>query len=102
MIMESLVAAMCLTFHMKKEKSFCFDTETTNIDANIADLVGMSFSWKAGEGYYVPCPADRKETEKILKHFDKLFNDTSKVWIGQNIKYDLLVLKWLCLVTTPT
>jgi len=79
---------------LSAQKEICFDTETTNIDANIADLVGMSFSRKAGEGYYVPCPADRKETEKILKHFDKLFNDTSKVWIGQNLKYDMLVLKW--------
>lgn len=76
------------------QKEICFDTETTNIDANIAELVGMSFSWKAGEGWYVPCPADRKETEKILQQFSKLFNDSSKVWIGQNLKYDMLVLKW--------
>jgi DNA polymerase I len=72
----------------------CFDTETTHIDANQADLVGLSFSIKPTEGYYVPCPVDREECIKILKKFENLFNDTSKIWIGQNLKYDLLMLKW--------
>jgi DNA polymerase-1 len=71
-----------------------FDTETTNIDANLAELVGLSFSVKPGEGYYVPCPADRETTMGILEKFRALFSDESKTWIGQNIKYDLLVLKW--------
>ncbi|MBO9591594.1 MAG: DNA polymerase I [Niabella sp.] len=72
----------------------CFDTETTNIDANLAELVGMSFSIKAGTGYYIPCPADQEETKKILALLMPLFEDESKLWIGQNLKYDLLVLKW--------
>ncbi len=72
----------------------CFDTETTGIDPNDAELVGLSFSVKAGEGFYVPCPADQKETDKLLKNFENLFNDTGKTWIGHNIKYDMLVLKW--------
>jgi DNA polymerase-1 len=72
----------------------CFDTETTGIDANDAELVGLSFSIQPGEGYYVPCPADQNETKKRLKLFEKLFNDDSKIWIGQNIKYDMLLLKW--------
>ncbi len=71
-----------------------FDTETTNIDANMAELVGLSFAVKPGEGYYVPCPADRNTTLEILSRFHSLFSDESKTWIGQNIKYDLLVLKW--------
>ncbi len=77
-----------------KQKEICFDTETTNIDANEADLVGMSFAYKKGEAYYVPCPADRKSTEKVLRQFSTLFNSTEIIWIGQNLKYDLLVLKW--------
>jgi len=77
-----------------KQKEICFDTETTNIDANEADLVGMSFAYKKGEAYYVPCPADRKSTEKVLQQFSTLFNSTEIIWIGQNLKYDLLVLKW--------
>ncbi len=72
----------------------CFDTETTGIDANDAELVGLSFSVKAGEGFYVPCPADQKETAKRLKCFEALFSDQSKTWVGHNIKYDMLVLKW--------
>lgn len=71
-----------------------FDTETTNIDANLAELVGLSFSVKPGEGYYVPCPAEREGTLEVLTQFLPLFSDDSKTWIGQNIKYDLLVLKW--------
>jgi DNA polymerase I len=79
---------------LKTVEEICFDTETTGIDANEAELVGLSFSTKTGEGYYVPCPADQKETLERLKLFEPLFNDTSKTWIGQNIKYDMLILKW--------
>ncbi|MBS1919883.1 MAG: DNA polymerase I [Bacteroidetes bacterium] len=83
-----------LVAELKKHDEICFDTETTGIDANTAELVGMSFSVKPGEAYYVPCPADQKKTREILEQFSLLFNDKNKIWIGQNIKYDLLVLKW--------
>lgn len=72
----------------------CFDTETTNIDANLAELVGMSFSITPGEAYYISLPEDRNQVIEVLKKFDSLFSDTTKTWIGQNIKYDLLMLKW--------
>jgi DNA polymerase-1 len=78
---------------LEKEKEICFDTETTGLDANQADIVGMSFSIKAGTGFYVPCPDERTKTKIFLEQFNKLFNDSSKTWIGQNIKYDLLILK---------
>jgi DNA polymerase-1 len=78
---------------LEKEKEICFDTETTGLDANQADIVGMSFSIKAGTGSYVPCPDERPKTKIFLEQFNKLFNDSSKTWIGQNIKYDLLILK---------
>ncbi len=77
-----------------QQKEICFDTETTNIDANEAELVGISFSFKTTEGYYIPCPANKKETETILKEFEPLFKKEDILWVGQNIKYDLLVLKW--------
>ena len=79
---------------LKSAIEICFDTETTGIDANDAELVGLSFSIKPGEGYYIPCPADQKETSGRLKLFEQLFNDETKIWIGQNIKYDMLLLKW--------
>jgi DNA polymerase I len=77
-----------------KQKEICFDTETTGIDANDAELVGMSFSFAPGEAYYVPCPADREQCIKLLNKFKPLFEDADKTWIGQNLKYDMLMLKW--------
>jgi DNA polymerase-1 len=71
-----------------------FDTETTNIDANCAELVGLSFCFTPCEGYYVPCPADKEGCIAVLNNFAEFFNDESKTWVGQNIKYDLLMLKW--------
>lgn len=76
------------------QPEICFDTETTNIDANEAELVGMSFSIKKGEGYYIPCSANRKETLAILELLEPLFSSTAITWVGQNLKYDMLVLKW--------
>ncbi|MBL7742626.1 MAG: DNA polymerase I [Chitinophagaceae bacterium] len=83
-----------LVTELKKHTEICFDTETTGIDANDAELVGMSFSVKAGEAYYVPCPADQKKTNEVLAHFESLFSDKKKIWVGQNLKYDMLVMKW--------
>jgi DNA polymerase-1 len=79
---------------LRNATEICFDTETTGIDANDAELVGMSFSVKPGEAYYVYCPPDRKDCLAVLEHFKPLFNDASKKWIGQNLKYDMLILKW--------
>ena len=79
---------------LKSAVEICFDTETTGIDANDAELVGLSFSVNPGEGYYVPCPADEAETKKILQQFAPLFTNEKITWIGQNIKYDMLMLKW--------
>jgi DNA polymerase-1 len=76
------------------QNEISFDTETTHIDANEAELVGLSFSYQDGEGYYVPCPEDEEQVHNLLHRFKELFNDESKIWVGQNIKYDLLVLKW--------
>lgn len=73
----------------------CFDTETTDIDANEAALVGMSFSYKKGEGYYIPCSADKKVLEPMLGQLRPLFDRTDVTWVGHNLKYDLLILKWL-------
>jgi DNA polymerase-1 len=79
---------------LSQQKEISFDTETTGIDANNAELVGLSFCLAPGECFYVPVPVDNVEASIILNHFTDVFNDESKVWVGQNIKYDLLVLKW--------
>ncbi len=79
---------------LTNQKEICFDTETTGIDANDAELVGLSFSVTPGEGYYVPCPADKDACIALLNNFKKIFTDESKTWIGQNLKYDMLMLNW--------
>lgn len=71
-----------------------FDTETTGTDANLADLVGLSFSIKPGEGYYVPVPEDRDLAQAIVEEFRAVLESESIDKIGQNIKYDMLVFKW--------
>lgn len=91
---ESDAAIKKLVAELKKHDEICFDTETTGIDANDAELVGLSFAVKPGEALYVPCPADQKKTKDILAYFESLFADKKKTWIGQNTKYDMLVLKW--------
>ncbi|HRX92646.1 MAG TPA: DNA polymerase I [Chitinophagaceae bacterium] len=91
---ETDAAIKKLVAELKKHNEICFDTETTGIDANEAELVGLSFSVTPGEAWYVPCPADQKRTKEILAFFEPLFSDKKKIWIGQNTKYDLLVLKW--------
>jgi DNA polymerase-1 len=89
---ETLINDLVNTLLTQKE--ICFDTETTGIDANDAELVGLSFSITPGEGYYIPCPADREKTMAILNQLRPLFDKTDVTWIGQNIKYDMLMLKW--------
>ncbi len=71
-----------------------FDTETTSKDANLAELVGMSFCWKEGEAYYVFVPDDRDAANSLLDRFRPLFDRADVTWVGQNLKYDWLILKW--------
>lgn len=71
-----------------------FDTETTGTDANAVDIVGMSFSIKPTEGWYIPLPPVRDEVLKILETFRPVFERTDAQFIGQNAKYDMIVLKW--------
>lgn len=76
------------------QKEFCFDTETTSIDAFEAELVGIAFSWRPGEGYYVPIPThDRAAGQSVINEFRPVLEHPSILKIGQNIKYDMLVLR---------
>ena len=79
---------------LKQQKEICFDTETTGIDPNDAELVGLSFSYQPGEAWYIPCPADQAAVSAILDAFKPLFDSESITWIGQNLKFDWLMLKW--------
>ncbi|WP_316810621.1 DNA polymerase I [Pedobacter heparinus] len=77
-----------------KQESISFDTETTGTDANLAELVGLSFSINPGEGYYIPVPAEREAALPIVEEFRVVLEHEGIAKIGQNIKYDMLILKW--------
>jgi DNA polymerase-1 len=80
--------------YLSGKKAFCFDTETTGLDTSEAELVGIAFSCKAGEGFYVPMPENRKAADFILADFKPLFADEKILKIAHNLKYDLTILKW--------
>ncbi len=75
------------------QESFCFDTETTSLNALEAELVGLAISFQEHEAYYIPFTSDQIRTKKILDMLQPAFNNTSITKVGQNLKYDLLVLK---------
>ena len=75
-------------------KEISFDTETTGIDAHQAELVGLSFSTKPGEAYYIPLPADQTECKRKLAYFRPVLENANIGKIGQNIKYDMTMMKW--------
>ncbi|MFA5147040.1 MAG: DNA polymerase I [Candidatus Omnitrophota bacterium] len=80
-----------LVSELKGAKEFAFDSETTSEDPVLARLVGISFSWKVGKAYYVPFNKDL-EPEYILGELKPLFEDGKIKKIGQNIKYEYIVL----------
>jgi DNA polymerase-1 len=93
-LVESEGEMQLLLDALQANKEVSFDTETTGIDANEAELVGLSFSVQPGSGWYVPVPPQRAGVLDILEKFKPFFEAEDRTWIGQNIKYDLLILKW--------
>lgn len=74
------------------QKSVCFDTETTGVDVFTAEMVGMSFCFTKGEAYYVSLPTEKSEATEVLREFKPFFQASHIEKIGQNIKFDLLML----------
>lgn len=97
---EMIVGDQAIDAFIKKisaKKEICIDTETTGIDANNVQLVGLSFSNTTHTGYYLPVANDGDGADgakHILAKLKPLFEDETITWIGQNLKYDFLVLKW--------
>ena len=83
---ETLVALL------EQHGEFCFDSETTSLDTINAELVGLSFSVKPHDAYYVPISENKEQALKQLQPFIKIFDNASKILIGQNIKYDYQIL----------
>ncbi len=74
-------------------KNLSLDTETTGTDPMKAELVGMSFSYSENQAFYIPIPSDRKEALNIVNEFKPIFENEESLKIGQNIKYDILILQ---------
>ena len=82
-----------LVNYLGRQEEFCFDTETTALDPLQAELVGIAFSYRAGEAFYVPVPSEREQAQAIIEIFRPVFENEKITKIGQNLKYDMLVLK---------
>ncbi|WP_163400244.1 DNA polymerase I [Flavobacterium fluviatile] len=78
--------------NLQKQSSVCFDTETTGLDALHAELVGISFSYEKGKGYYVPFSESQEEARILIDKFRPFFENENIEKIGQNLKYDLKIL----------
>ncbi|HSI77968.1 MAG TPA: DNA polymerase I [Lunatimonas sp.] len=82
-----------LVNYLLQQKEICLDTETTSVNANEAELVGISFAYIPGEAYYLPVPENESAAREILEWLKPVFDSENIIKIGQNIKYDLLVLR---------
>lgn len=78
--------------YLERQDEFCFDTETTSLNPNEAELVGLSFAYVPGEAFYVSFPSDQEKAKKQLEFFKGIFENEAITKIGQNVKYDMLVL----------
>lgn len=77
---------------LNNQTIFCFDTESTGLDANTADIVGLSFAYQKGKAYYVPTPADAEQAQQIVNILKPVLENPNIKKVGQNIKYDILLL----------
>jgi DNA polymerase I len=92
-LIDSAELRQQLIYFLGLQAEFSMDTETTTVDAYEAELVGLSFSYRKGEGFYVPIPAEPAEARKIVWEFKEVFENEKIKKIGQNIKYDMMVLR---------
>lgn len=92
-LVDNDMAISSLAMELSMQKEFCFDTETTGLNVREADILGIAFSWKAHEGYYLPISQDREEALKQLEKLRGVFSNPSICKIGQNLKFDILMLR---------
>uniref|UniRef100_UPI003217B38D DNA polymerase I n=1 Tax=uncultured Draconibacterium sp. TaxID=1573823 RepID=UPI003217B38D len=91
-LVENEMQRASLRAELSVQKEFCFDTETTGLDTQTAEIVCMSFAFREHEAYCVTLPNQREEAQKILDEFREVFADENITKIGQNIKYDMQIL----------
>ncbi len=78
---------------LEKSGMFCFDTETAGLDSAENELVGIAFSMQPDEAFYVPFPEDQEKARMLASRFQKAFADEGIEKTGQNLKFDIGVLK---------
>ncbi|MDG1840718.1 MAG: DNA polymerase I [Crocinitomicaceae bacterium] len=89
---ESELEIKSLLSLLMAQKSVCFDTETSSLEPRHADLVGISFSFKKGEAYYVAAPKTFDQAKKLIAQFSVFFESKKIEKVAHNMKYDLKVL----------
>ena len=92
-LVQGEMAVKLLIQQLQNQSSVCFDTETTGINTLHAELVGLAFSFEKGKGFYVPFPENQAEAKALLEKFRPFFENEQIEKIGQNLKYDLKILK---------
>ncbi len=92
-LIEGEEAIQSLVKDLLKQKEICFDTETTSLETVEAELVGIAFSYKTREAFYVAIPEDRTEALTIIEAFREVFENKDLIKIGQNLKYDIQILR---------
>lgn len=91
-LVNTKVEQEALAKQLSSLTSFCFDTESTGLDANLADIVGLSFSFEKGKAFYVLTPEDRQQAQEVINIFKPVLENDQIEKVGQNIKYDILLL----------
>jgi DNA polymerase I len=91
-LVEDEMQRASLRAELSVTDAFCFDTETTGLDTHSSEIVCMSFAFREHEAYCVLVPADREEAQKVMDEFREVFEDEKILKIGQNIKFDMLML----------
>ena len=90
---DSELAMTLFLNQLMQQESVCFDTETTGLDPLTAKLVGIAFSWEKHKGFYIPFPENPKKAQSILNPLKPFFEHPKIEKIGQNLKYDIKILK---------
>lgn len=91
-LVDQILDIQRLAEDLNNQTIFCFDTESTGLDANTADIVGLSFAYEKGKAYYVPTPADAEQAQQIVDILKPVLENPNIKKVGQNIKYDILLL----------
>ena len=91
-LVENELQRASLRAELSVQDEFCFDTETTGLDTQSSDIVCISFAFRKHEAYCVTIPKNQQEAKKIIEEFREIFADENITKIGQNIKFDMLML----------